>query len=69
MEQKVIRSRQNGATNDVNTINTYLAGGWVIVSSQALPGHNNIYGYIEYVLEYKPNTGGVMEYENVGGGV
>ena len=62
MEQKVIRSRQNGETADTDIINTYLNEGWIIVSSQALSGHNNIYGYIEYVLEYKPNTEEEVEY-------
>lgn len=62
MKQKVIRSRQNGSTADTATINTYLDEGWIIVSSQALPGHNDIYGYIEYVLEYRPNTEEVVGY-------
>ena len=61
MKQKVIRSRQNGVTTDIDTINTYLDEGWTIVSSQALPGHDNIYGYIEYVLEYKSNAEEAIE--------
>lgn len=55
MEQKIVRSRQNGTIGDTNVMNDYLKQGWVVVSSHVVPANDNIYGYIEYVLEYRPN--------------
>lgn len=62
MEQKIVRSRQNGTMGDTNVINGYLKQGWVVVSSRVVPANNDIYGYIEYVLEYRPNE--EEKYEN-----
>lgn len=55
MEQKIVRSRQNGTARETDVINGYLKQGWVVVSSHVVPANDNIYGYIEYVLEYRPN--------------
>lgn len=57
MNQKIVRSRQNGTTKETDIINNYLKQGWVVVSSHVVPANDNIYGYIEYVLEYRPNEG------------
>ena len=62
MEQKIVRSRQNGTANETDIINGYLKQGWVVVSSHVVPANNDIYGYIEYVLEYRPNE--EEKYEN-----
>lgn len=40
---------------ETDVINGYLKQGWVVVSSHVVPANDNIYGYIEYVLEYRPN--------------
>lgn len=55
MNQKIVRSRQNGTAKDMDIINDHLKEGWVVVSSNVVPANDNIYGYIEYVLEYRPN--------------
>lgn len=55
MNQKIVRSRQNGTAKETYEINGYLKQGWVVVSSHVVPANDNIYGYIEYVLEYRPN--------------
>lgn len=55
MNQKIVRSRQNGTAREMDVINGYLKQGWVVVSSNVVPANDNIYGYIEYVLEYRPN--------------
>lgn len=57
MNQKIVRSRQNGTAKETDVINGYLKQGWVVVSSHVVPANDNIYGYIEYVLEYRPNEG------------
>lgn len=55
MNQKIVRSRQNGTAKETDKINGYLKQGWVVVSSHVVPANDNIYGYIEYVIEYRPN--------------
>ena len=55
MKQKIVRSKQNGMTRETDRINDYLNQGWVVVSSHVVPANDNIYGYIEYVLEYRPH--------------
>ena len=55
MEQKIVRSRQKAMVGETDVINDYLKQGWVVVSSHVVPANDNIYGYIEYVLEYRPN--------------
>ena len=57
MNQKIVRSRQNGTAKETDVIYGYLKQGWVVVSSHVVPANDNIYGYIEYVLEYRPNEG------------
>ena len=57
MNQKIVRSIQNGTAKETDVINGYLKQGWVVVSSHVVPANDNIYGYIEYVLEYRPNEG------------
>ena len=55
MKQKIVRSKQNGMSGQLKEINDLLNLGWVVVSSHVVPANNNIYGYIEYVLEHRPN--------------
>lgn len=62
MNQKIVRSRQNGSATETDVINGYLKQGWVVISSHVVPASGNIYGYIEYVLEYRPNE--EEKYEN-----
>ena len=62
MNQKIVRSRQNGTAKETDVINGYLKQGWVVVSSHVVQANDNIYGYIEYVLEYRPNEGEENDY-------
>ena|GEM_PF-3242225 len=51
MKQQIVRSYQNGKTDATEKINDLLKQGWVIKTSRVVSANNNIYAYIEYVLE------------------
>lgn len=51
MKQQIIRSYQNGKTDATEKINDLLKQGWVTKTSHVVSANNNIYAYIEYVLE------------------
>lgn len=57
MQQKIVRSIQNGRDYEIDKVNVLLDDGWLVVSSTFVspyqsnnPGGDNIYAYIEYVL-------------------
>lgn len=56
MEQKIVRSYQNGMMDSHEMVNKILSEGWVIVHSIVIPPFNDLSGYIEYVLERCPNN-------------
>lgn len=51
MKQQIVRSYQNGKTDATEKINDLLKQGWVTKTSHVVSTNNNIYAYIEYVLE------------------
>ena len=36
-------------------MNELLSNGWVVMYANVIPANNNLYGYVEYVLEKDPN--------------
>lgn len=54
MEQKIVRSYQNTSSCE-SDVNELLSKGWVVRYANVLPANNNIYGFVEYVLEKDPN--------------
>lgn len=55
MEQRIFRSYQNGSGQGDDMVNEMLSKGWVVVCSNMVPHNDNLYGYVEYVLEKNPN--------------
>lgn len=51
MEQRIVRSYQNGMIDSHEKVNILLSEGFVVAHSTVIPPSGDLNGYIEYVLE------------------
>lgn len=59
MEQRIVRSYQNGMIDSHEKVNILLSEGFFVAHSTVIPPSGDLNGYIEYVLERHPIPRGV----------